>query len=216
MSGEFKVVAFDVDGTLMESNLWPRLHKVMGLNQAVDTEWMRRYLKGDLTLREWYTNIGIAWRTHPESRSVCEEICKDFTLLPNADHLVKTIMGRGIPVALISSGLDLYVEAVAARFGISHVYCYTKTIFNEQDFFHDITFTSLQSEHSAKVDGIRDLEKIYGVSPEEVLFVGDSINDLEAFQYTKRGILYGEGNETLRSAAWKQVNDLKDVLAFVE
>lgn len=49
------------------------------------------------------------------------------------------------------------------------------------------------------------------IEPEQIVFVGDSSNDLKAFEYTKHRILVGKGNEKLRKAAWKHVDTLKEI-----
>lgn len=215
MNRHFKVVAFDVDGTLMRGDVWPRLNALMGLDHERDQRWKNAYNRGDLSLRGWYEHMSGVWAQNPRRRSELEAICRDFTLLPNAEVVLNALAEVGVPRALISSGLDLYVNALAERFQIPHVYCYTKTDFNEQGYFEKISFTSDGSEHSAKVYGIKELERLYHVGADEILFVGDSVNDREAFEYTKRGVLYGEGNEELHQVAWKNITDLKDVLSLL-
>jgi len=214
MSGEFKVVAFDVDGTLIQGGLWARMNDLMKLDKGKDGVWFQQYLEGKLTFRDWLSHMSSIWVQNTQPREALEAICRDFQFMPNAEHLIHHLRGR-YAIALISSGLDLYVNAVAERLGVEHVYCYTKTLFDEKGLFKEIAFTTSETEHQAKVDGIKDLQNIYSATPEEVLFVGDSVNDLQAFEYTKRGVLYKEGNESLRASAWKQVSDLKEIENFL-
>ena len=51
----------------------------------------------------------------------------------------------------------------------------------------------------------------HGVNPEETIHVGDSRNDIEIFQKTKKGVLIGD-HAGLKPFAWKQIHNLKEII----
>jgi phosphoserine phosphatase len=63
----------------------------------------------------------------------------------------------------------------------------------------------------AKVNQVKEICKMYNCSPKETFFVGDSNNDLYAFDLTKHGILYKSKDPDCVKHAWKTIEDLREI-----
>jgi len=208
---DIKLVAFDVDGTLIKSDLWVRVNQLFGVSQEKDQELLTRYISGNITYHEWFALLRDLWRQSGRTKSELQAILHEFEFTPHAEELVGYLKGK-YHLALVSSGFDLYVSEVAQRLDISHVYFLSKFVFDEEERFSSIEFEVDLTEVEAKVFALKDLQKRYKLEPHEIAFVGDSKNDIGAFEYTGKGILFGEGTtESLRQSAWKQVDSLNDI-----
>lgn len=215
MNEKIKVVAFDVEGTLIENTLWGRMHPLFGVSYEQDHEWYKQYKCGALSFRDWIDTISRAWVKNPVKRADVEEVLKDFDWTPHVFETVAVLKERGYELAVISSGIDVFVKEVARQLSIPHFYYFNFFEFTQDDYFQKIGFVSGNTELEEKVHALKSLESKFNVAPEQIAYIGDSRNDLRAFQHTQRGILYGEGNEDLCKAAWKQITSIDEVLDLV-
>lgn len=56
-----------------------------------------------------------------------------------------------------------------------------------------------------------ELARRLKIAVEEVVFVGDSWNDVEVFEFTGKGISVHSTNEELRKVVWKEIDSLKQI-----
>lgn len=206
-----KAVVFDVDGTLITGSLWAGLHDLFRISGDEHSEVFGRYMEGEASFADWARSLERAYLEHPAERKELEELGRTFELVPGATEVVAALGGR-YPMALSSSGFDMYVFPVAEALGIKHAYAYSILEYGADDRFSGIRFARPEREREAKVEDVKEFCKAMGILPSEVAFVGDSINDLLAFEHTEHGILVGEGNPALKKAAWKQVQALPEIL----
>lgn len=214
MSTPFKVIAFDVDGTLIDNSIIQPLHDLFHFSQEEDKRYVKLYLNGSISLRDWFQDISDAYAKYPASFDDVMGANSYMRFMPHVEQVMAEL-NKTYATAVISSGYSTYVSEVAKKLRIPHAYYFCKFIFNKEGLFEKIQFTSEASETEAKVESIKDLQKIYNAKPDEIMFVGDSINDLAVFEYTGRGVLLGEGDEQLKKAAWKTVVSLKEILTFL-
>lgn len=213
MDTKIKAVAFDVDGTLIDSRVWKELHVLFGLPPEENTRLHMMYVDGVSSFHE-VTNLMAEMylkKTPKVTKEQADVVFKDFRFKPGVEETIRALSAR-FPLAVVSSGLTDYVQNVADAVGIQHVYSYTSFMYSDDGVFTGVAYNETANELQAKVNALSDFASKVGVQPEEVAFVGDSINDIEGFRFTGRGILVGEGTEALRAAAWKQVDALPEIL----
>jgi phosphoserine phosphatase len=151
---------------------------------------------------------------------------KKFRLNDEAEDLIKFIKDQGIYFAFISSGIDHYISQIAKHFGTDYYHANAVFEFDKNDYFIDMKYTDVDPQ--AKVVAINEFCKRFNISPDESIFIGDANNDLEAFKYTKRGILYRvknqlnaidiwkEKDDALQLAAWKKIDNLRLVIDIIK
>ena len=116
-------------------------------------------------------------------------------------------------LALASSSPNLFVEAVAGKLQINNYYSACDFIFDQNDTFVEIHYTGI--DRDAKVEYLKRLTKEYKIKPNQIIYVGDSENDLGAFEFTGKGILVGSGNTQLRNSAWKNVKNIVEITTLL-
>lgn len=212
MNTDIKAVAFDVDGTLIDSFIWEELHVLFGLSREENARMHGAYVEGKLSFRE-VTDLmaGMYLEKKPQiTQQEADTVFNNFRFLSGAKETVEAL-SKKYPLAVISSGLSGYVRPVAEALGIEHAYSYTSFMYSD-GAYAGIAYNEEVDELQAKVNALADFGAKVGAKPEEIVFVGDSINDIAGFRYTGRGVLVGKGTEELKSAAWKHVAHLNEVL----
>ena len=210
MQRDIKAVAFDIDGTLVRENFWHKLHQLFGLSDENDFRWFELYHEKKLGYREWMGLISAEYRKNPQSKEAIEETFREYLFVQETKKLIKRIQGK-YELALISSNISAYVEDVGERLAIPFRYAFSTIEYDKNGLFSHIGFTTDGTELEHKVEALKDLCSRLLLQPSQIIFVGDSRNDLEAFRYTGRGILVREGNEELQQAAWKRISALSEL-----
>ena len=209
-----QAVAFDVDGTLIQTTMWPLIHNFFGFSVEEDAHLLELYHSGGLSYREWMQVFTDFYRTSSHRREEIEALMTQFAFVDSAQEVARTLSSR-YELAVISSSLRNYVSRVAESLSVPHVYAFTSFTYTDDGRFDSIAFSTNGNELEAKVQALKDLAAKLSISPEKIAFVGDSRNDLEAFRLTKHGILVGKGNDELREAAWKQIDSLDELLTIL-
>lgn len=211
-----KALFFDCDGVLMFGAPWLKLHKTMGISSELDLKWFQEYYAGKISFGQWTDNVANYYKKNKLDRKIFEEVMdlKNYTFNNEAYKLIKFLYKNNIEIAIVSSGIDFYVENVAKHFGIKYCRANARFLFDENGMFQKILYGI--DDMQQKVLDLDELCKIMSIKPSESIFIGDSDNDLKAFAHTKRGILYKNDLPELQDKAWKKVENLEDVIDIIK
>lgn len=212
MLADIKLVAFDVDGTLTEGNIWPRLHKAARLDPTETSRWIAEYYEKKLTFPQWADKIIEAYRKNNTTRADFENELTRFVLVDGVLDVINSLRKTYI-LCLVSSGVVEYVRGVAKALDISLFHANYTFLYGPNDLFDSIIYEA--PENIAKVKFLEKICRERNIKPQEIVFVGDSVNDKDAFLFTGHGILVGQGTEELAKASWKQVHMLKEILPIL-
>ncbi|OGG04129.1 hypothetical protein A2Z33_03120 [Candidatus Gottesmanbacteria bacterium RBG_16_52_11] len=203
-----KIVALDVDGTLATGNFWQKMHALTGITLEEDDRWFRDYYSKVISFESWAETIALRYRDSRIPISKFRSLISVVRIVPGAGEVVQKLKEH-YKLCLISSNVDFYVAHVARRLGISRYYANYRLNTDANGIVTDITYTA--PEDKAKVIALKDMCREHTVVPSQVVFVGDSDNDIPAFAFTGRGILVGEGNRELRRLAWKRIKTISEL-----
>jgi 2-hydroxy-3-keto-5-methylthiopentenyl-1-phosphate phosphatase len=166
-------IIFDLDGTLIEA------HEAIYLGMEVAFRSfgkpffpytdIKKYLKADLetTLAPFFPREEVL-KAIPIIRKKYEEVYLGKThFLDGAEELLKTLRSRGIALAVASNKFGRFSRGALAHLGVAD---YFKSILGAGDGHRNKPFP----------DMIHASLKELGLPPEEVIFVGDSLEDIDA------------------------------------
>ena len=119
MKPEVKLAAFDLDGTVLEHNSsWVAIHRHFGTEHKGAAS-LRLYTEGKIDYREFMRRDISSW---PEgvSRDEITGVLSDYRLRREAPEVFMELRARGIPTALVTSGIDILAKRVARELQIDH------------------------------------------------------------------------------------------------
>jgi HAD superfamily phosphoserine phosphatase-like hydrolase len=126
-----------------------------------------------------------------------------------AKEAVAYLKHQGYVVYLISAAIDMYVGLIAKKIGADGFYSNASLEFDKDNMISRIHYGANQT--MAKAEQVRELSEIFGIPANEIIFVGDSTNDIEAFKLTRHGIAVYPYDEELAKVAWKTVMSLPEI-----
>ena len=168
-------VLVDFDDTAAEQNVASLLLERFG-----DPSWQvvrERFRGGELTLKEYQE---ITFRNILADRAVMQDYVKEHAnLRPYFHDLWSYCEVHDFPMAIVSQGLDFYIQALLEKEGLPHIPVFSvNTKFTPQGitykYYH--TFPGHEREGNSKglvVDGYKERGHY-------IIYAGDGISDLEA------------------------------------
>ncbi len=212
---KFKIVFFDCDGVLLFGHPLTRLEEKLNIRQFLNKQWDEFY-SGKIKFDDWIRNIEFYYKKAGLTKEKYEEIIdiKNYKINKEAEGLIKYLKEKNYQVVIISSGSEKYVSQVANYFEIKYYRINTIFVFDKYGKF--VKLGTFGEDSDVKVLQIKEICDLLGADPSEALFIGDSDNDLKAFEYTKHGILYGPSDARLEKSAWKRVDDLREIINILE
>lgn len=190
-----RLAILDLDGTLKEArDPYVYLHERLGTLEASHA-FFSRGISGEIPYEEWLRlDVGL-WTGVP--RATLEELLRANPYLPGARELVAALRQAGVRVAIVSTGLTLHADLVAAEIGVDRV------VANEL-FFKDGCCTGQARAHVAigtKGHVVEQLQAELGVSPDECLAAGDTTSDVDMFTRVRLGVAVSPSSDLVRQAA---------------
>lgn len=192
-----RAVIFDLDGTLIDS-LSSYLYsmntviKKFGLD-PITKERLRFYLNMSKPLQEILQDLSPLFLNPEMNRRVAEEILdvylevqkESVSLLPGVREVLEFLKRRGVKVGIVTGrtieGEKKYLEL--ERLGIRELI--------------DCFVTARETERKPSSSGILKCLEELKANPEEAIFVGDSVSDMEAGKKARLftvGVLTGVGS----------------------
>ena len=212
MLNDIKLVALDIEGTLTQEGIWSRLHHLVGISDQEGLQWFTKYYNKRWTFAQWADVVIKRYKNSGISRRDIEACLRDVHFLPQAKVTV-AMLRQHYPLALLSSTPNVFVGEVAKQLSIETYYANYTFVYDRTDKIIDIQYRA--EDAIVKQQFLKDFCKKKRLGPEEIVYIGHSANDLEAFLYTNHGILIGKGNEALVKACWTQVQQLSDVVPIL-
>lgn len=179
-----RLVAFDMDSTLIEAEVIDELAAAAGVGDQV-AAITEQAMQGQLDFEESFRKR-VALLKGLDS-SVLADIAERLPVMEGAERLIKNLRALGYKTAILSGGFDYFGRYLQNKLGIDYVYA------NELDI-DDGKVTGLVN--SRVVDGqrkaelLRSIAEQEGINLEQTIAVGDGANDLPMLSIAGLGIAF--------------------------
>jgi phosphoserine phosphatase len=179
-----RLVAFDMDSTLIRTEVIDELAKLAGVGEQVATI-TEAAMRGELDFQESFRRRVALLRGLPES--ALQQVVQTVPLMDGAERLICTLRRLGYKTAILSGGFTFMGHELQRRLGIDYLHS------NELDVVDGVVTGEVRGEI---VDGARkayyltELAKAGGLSMEQVIAVGDGANDLPMLRLAGLGIAF--------------------------
>jgi phosphoserine phosphatase len=179
-----RLVAFDMDSTLIEAEVIDELAKLAGVGEQVSAI-TERAMRGEIDFSESF-RARVALLEGLEE-SALDRVASELKITEGAEHLISTLRTLGYKTAILSGGFTYFARHLQARLGMDYVYA------NELDIAQGVVTGKIRGEivdGARKAQLLRQLADDLGIDLQQVIAVGDGANDLPMLSIAGLGIAF--------------------------
>jgi phosphoserine phosphatase len=179
-----RMVIMDVDSTLIENEVINLLAEEAGVGPQVaeiTLAAMRGEIDFEASLRE---RVGLLAGL---SEDVLQIVAKRITVTPGARTFIRTLKRMGMKTAIVSAGFTRFANALATDLDIDY------SLSNTLEVKGGVLTGQLAGElvdGPRKASFLREIAASEGISPSQVVAVGDGANDLDMLAAAGLGIAF--------------------------
>lgn len=179
-----RLVAFDMDSTLIEAEVIDELAREAGVGEQV-SEITEAAMRGELDFTESFKRR-VALLKGLDA-SVLESIAARLPVTEGAERLVSTLKSLGYKTAILSGGFNYFGEYLQRKLGIDYVYANELEIVDGK-VTGNVTGIVVDGQRKAFL--LEEIARREGISLEQTIAVGDGANDLPMLSKAGLGIAF--------------------------
>ncbi|MGD8526497.1 MAG: phosphoserine phosphatase SerB [Thioalkalispiraceae bacterium] len=179
-----RLVCFDMDSTLIQAEVIDELAKVAGVGAQV-AAITESAMRGEIDFSESFRRRMALLEGMDES--VLQQIAENLPITEGAQRLIRHLKHFGYKVAILSGGFTYFANYLKEKLGIDYVHA------NQLDFENGKLTGKVKGEiidGQMKARLLIQLAEQEGISPEQVIAVGDGANDLPMLSIAGLGIAF--------------------------
>ncbi|WP_269801848.1 phosphoserine phosphatase SerB [Saccharospirillum mangrovi] len=179
-----RLVCFDMDSTLIETEVIDELARAAGVGDQV-ADITERAMAGELDFQASFRERLALLKGLDES--VLAGIAERLPLTEGAERLIRTLKAYGFKTAILSGGFNYFGEHIQRKLGIDYVFA------NELDFVDGKLTGQVKGtivDGTRKAQLLRELAQREGIRLEQTIAVGDGANDLPMLSEAGLGIAF--------------------------
>ncbi len=178
-----RLLLADMDSTMIQQECIDELGVVAGVGDHIKSVTARA-MRGEIDFEGALKERVALLQGMPES-VIQEVIMSRITFMPGGRTLVATMKHHGAHAALVSGGFTAFTSYVAEALGFHESRANT-LLAQDGKLTGEVALPILGKD--AKVESLQRLCSLHGLSPEDVLAVGDGANDIPMLQAAGMGV----------------------------
>ena len=196
-----RLIAFDMDSTLIRTEVIDELAQEAGVGDAVAVITSRA-MAGELDFKESLRRRVSLLKGLPESALV--EVAGRLPLTEGVEHLFQTLNHLGYKTAILSGGFNYFGEVLKEALAIDYVFANELEIVDGR-LTGRVPDPIVDAERKASL--LRELAEQQGISLKQTIAVGDGANDLAMLDIAGLGIAF-HAKPLVRETAGHSISNL--------
>ena len=189
-----RLVAFDMDSTLIRTEVIDELAKMAGAGDEV-TQITEAAMRGELDFQSSFRRRVALLKGLPET--ALEQVAEALPLMDGAERLTSTLRRLGYKTAILSGGFTFIGRELQRRLGIDYLHANELPI---EDGVVTGETGDVIVDGARKAALLREIAEGEGLSMEQTIAVGDGANDLPMLGIAGLGIAFRAKPLVRRSA----------------
>lgn len=207
-----KLICLDMDGVIFkDTNFWMNVHEVFGtLEQGKILT--KQYLHTDYQ-RLVEEVVHKLWKGKDATPYI--DLVNSIEYMQGVSQLMHYVKEQGWVTAIVSASSIDVARRVQRDYSIDHLFA-NELVIQENTVTGEFLWPiGVGGESKARI--VQQLCKDLSIKPQEVVYLGDSTNDIEAFEYVGNTIAFNPLDDRLRELATyvvesKNIADVMPVL----
>ncbi len=191
---EKRLIVFDMDSTLVDAEIIDELAKEAGVEEEV-SRLTEKAMKGEINFRDALKERVRLLEGLPVE--VLEKIYSRIKLTEGARELIMGLKSAGYKVAVVSGGFSYFTDRLKEELGLDYAFGNELEI-RDGKLTGRLKGRIIDAKEKARI--IEEIARKEGISPENVVAVGDGANDRLMIEKAGLGIAFN-AKEALKEVA---------------
>ena len=216
-----RAIAFDFDGTLTQRTddltTWERIWIALGYSVNECAHYHRLFSERKITHAQWCKITLDKFQARGLTESKLIDIASGITLVKGTKETLTAIHKQGIKMYILSGSIKQMIKPILDNlYMLFEDVSANDMLFDSQGFLVNIKGTKYDFE--GKADYLRQLIKDHRYRRSDVLFVGNSCNDIYACRAARTVLVNPHMTDYNNIEQWnyciRKMDDLKSILQF--
>ncbi len=179
-----RLVAFDMDSTLIDAEVIDELAKVHGVGAQV-AAITERAMRGELKFRDSFRARAALLKGLSET--ALRQVTESVALNDGAHRLIRALKLFGYKTAILSGGFQYVGEHLQRELGIDYVHA-NRLVIRDGVMTGEVDGVIVDAERKAEL--LLEIARREGISRQQTIAIGDGANDLPMLSAAGLGIAY--------------------------
>ena len=201
-----------MDGVIFQPhNFWLELHRAFGTLEE-GKKLTEKYLHTDYNTLVEEVVVKL-WKG--KDAKLYYDLINQNKYIPGVKEVFQKIKKQDYLTAIISSGSIELARRAQHDFGIDFIYA-NELVIKDGKVSGEFLWPIGAGTHK-KTEIIQHLCQNLGIQPQEVIYIGDSDTDIEAFRFVGKSLAFNSDSEKLKKVATHIIEekDLREILHLV-
>lgn len=220
MKKKYKLVCFDVDGTLVDNieYSWELFHNYFEINQQRRIKARDMYYAGEISYLEWANHdIGMWIEKKATKQQFFNALKKNnVQLMKGVMETISKLKEAGMKLAIISGSLDVIMDYLLPAYNdVFDDVFFSRLIFDKKNRLVKAKVT--EYDMIKKADALKLIAKRENLKLSECVFIGDHHNDVKIAEITGLAIAFDCKSDDLRKVADIEIKkkDMREILKHI-